>query len=231
MYVQQFHSKRDISMYFVTNIFSAVWLSYPISFSNGSSFNDDLTRYRSLRCGASAIVVIFDLTMTIIGLWPCRSQLLESCDTSWRDYAFPRRRFAWFIAVPAGGKAKKIRFASFVETFFYWIKISGCCHVLGIEKKKKKKWGKPERKMIKVGERWKYRVKIVGATQCYAAETFAKDFRLRCSREASIFVETFMPGFSNTVICEGWNQQTVLSYELNYFFLLLCTSVSSKNSN
>lgn len=78
MYVQPFHSKRDISMYFVTNIFSVVWLSYPISFSNGSSFNDDLTRYRSLRCGASAIVVIFDLTMTIIGLWPCRSQLVES---------------------------------------------------------------------------------------------------------------------------------------------------------
>lgn len=39
--------------------------------------------------------------------------------------------------MPAGGKAKKIRFASFVVAFFYWIKISGCCHVLGIEEKKK----------------------------------------------------------------------------------------------
>ena len=44
--------------------------------------------------------------------------------------------------MPAGGKVKekkrKIRFCSFVETLFYWIKISGCCHVVEMKEDKEK---------------------------------------------------------------------------------------------
>lgn len=90
--------------------------------------------------------------------------------------------------MPAGGKAKKIRFASFVETFFHWIKISGCCHVLGMQKKKKK-MGETGKK----NDKSRGREEIVGGTVKISGENSWRGAMLRRRNFCKRFPTTMQP--------------------------------------
>lgn len=149
--------------------------------------------------------------------------------------------FAWFIAAPGGGKVEqKKKDTLFLlcrekhtfspDTKFHTVTVYW--ELKKIKKKEKRKRGmeKQDKKKNDETRRGKRRVEISGENswQFHAAGTFAKDFcyDARHSTKLLFLLETFMPGSLNAVICEGWNQRTVLSYELNFFSLFLYLSLS-----